>query len=128
MTDRILAEDLRNAAALLRDKATAAVHEGRTTWSTGNTLGSRSPVVVDDQEQPSVLIETYAARLERVNSYLAIVGPATGLALANWLEAEAATWAGDEVHGSCSPTTCTLDAALAVARQILGIQATEVTA
>lgn len=40
--------------------------------------------------------------------------------LAAWLEAEAQTWAGDEVHYQCSPTTCTLDAALAVARAING--------
>jgi hypothetical protein len=33
-----------------------------------------------------VLIETYAARLEAVNRYLALVGPATGLAIAKWLE------------------------------------------
>ena len=109
------AAELRNAASLLRDKATAAVHEGRTTWSTGNTLGSRSPVVVDDQEQPSVLIETYAAQLERVNSYLALVGPATGLAVADWLDAEAGRLSGPDV---VSPH------ALAVARQVLGTPAT----
>jgi hypothetical protein len=80
------AAELREAATLLRDTATAAIHEDRRTWSTGNTLGSKSPVIVDDQEQPSVLIETYAARLEAVNRYLALLGPATGIALAKLLE------------------------------------------
>lgn len=77
---------LREAATTIRDKATRAIHEDRATWTTGNTLGSKSPVVVDHPEQPSVLIETYAARLEAVNSYLALIGPATGIALADWLE------------------------------------------
>jgi len=105
------ADVLRQAASLLRDKATAAIHEGRTTWSAGHTLGSKSPVVVDDPEQPSVLIETFAARLERVNSYLELLGPATGLALADWLDAEAGRLSGPDV---VSPH------ALAVARQVLG--------
>ncbi|MFE7626069.1 hypothetical protein [Streptomyces sp. NPDC057509] len=114
------ATELRAAAALLRDKATEAVHEGRTTWSTGNTLGSRSPVVVDDQEQPSVLIETFAARLERVNSYLTLVGPATGLALADWLDTMA--------RNSNDEGAAFLDHALAVARQVLGTPTTDTVA
>lgn len=44
-------------------------------------------------------------------------------ALATWLDTEAATWAGDEVHNSCSTQSCTFDAALAVARQPLGTSA-----
>lgn len=42
--------------------------------------------------------------------------------LADWLTVEAETWAGDEVHSRCTPQTCTLDAALAVARALLGTQ------
>lgn len=42
--------------------------------------------------------------------------------LADWLTTEANTWAGDEVHHRCSTQTCTLDAALAVARAINGGQ------
>ncbi|MFT9821192.1 hypothetical protein [Lysinibacillus sp. NPDC056185] len=122
------ADQLREAASLLRDKATAAIHEGRTTWSTGNTLASRSPVVLDDPEQPSVLIETYAARLERVNSYLALLGPATGIAVADWLDREAALWNAVETtaaeHGpkglKVTVGLSTHTEALAVARQILG--------
>ncbi|MFD9781912.1 hypothetical protein ACFWZS_33925 [[Kitasatospora] papulosa] len=110
---------LREAASLLRDRATAAIHEGRTTWSTGHMLGSKSPVVVDDQEQPSVLIETYATRLERVNAYLALVGPATGLAVAAWLE----SWTGVDLseHG---PMPEDAQHALTVARRVLGTTTT----
>lgn len=116
-------ETLREAETLLRDKATAAIHEGRTTWSTGHTLGSKSPVVVDDPDQPSVLIETYAARLERVNSYLALVGPATGLALADWLKDSSTLHLPDTECGYCIPSRNRLNLpcpALTVARQILG--------
>ncbi|MFE7535243.1 hypothetical protein ACFU67_13335 [Streptomyces rhizosphaericola] len=52
--------------------------------------------------------------------YIALMHPGVGLALAAWLDTEAATWAGDEVHNSCSTQSCTFDAALAVARQLLG--------
>ncbi|MFD9868501.1 hypothetical protein ACFXI8_27035 [Streptomyces niveus] len=37
-----------------------------------------------------MLIETYAARLERVNSFIALMDPALGLLLADCLDAEAA--------------------------------------
>ncbi|MFD7868011.1 hypothetical protein [Streptomyces sp. NPDC059783] len=117
MTNLSPAKELRAAAALLRDKATAAIHEGRTTWTTDHTLGSRSPVVVDDPEQPSVLIETYAARLERVNSYLALVGPATGLTLADWLDEHARILAAATQY---DPDSSLARHAHAVARQILG--------
>jgi hypothetical protein len=79
------AEELRTASNILRDRATAAIHEDRTTWATGHTKGSRSPVVLDHPDTPSVLIETYAARLEAVNRYLVLVGPEAGLVIAAWL-------------------------------------------
>ncbi|MET9465828.1 hypothetical protein ABZY44_13675 [Streptomyces sp. NPDC006544] len=110
------AEELHAAASLLRDRATGAIHEDRRTWATGQTLGSKSPVVVDDQEQPSVFIETYAARLEAVNRYLALLGPATGLALADWLDTMASYYTPGPTH----PTYVVH--ALAVAREILGSQ------
>lgn len=104
------ADELRAAASRLRELAERATHENRTAWSTGNTLGSKIPVVVDDPEQPSVLIETYAARLEAVNRYVAAMDPALGLALAAWLDqaAEDAEQIGADPH------------AIAVARSILG--------
>lgn len=106
------AEELRTAAARLRELAERAIHEDRPRWNTGHTLGSRSPVVVDHAETPSVLIETYAARLEAVNRYIAAMDPALGVALASWLEWQLR--ALDE-GGIAAP-----DAALAVARQING--------
>lgn len=131
------AAELREAASLLRDTATAAIHEDRTTWSTGNTLGSKSPVVLDHPDEPSVLIETYAARLEAVNRYLALLGPATGIALADWLDAAAESY-NALVIGAAS-VWCRSDEAderdawvakqtdryaLAVARKILGTEPT----
>ena len=127
------AAELRAAADRLRDLAERAIHEDRPQWNTGHTLGSRSPVVIDHAETPSVLIESYAARLEAVNRYVAAMDPALGLALANWLDAaahyyEAGVAAADDVFrddpagrarflatgpGAPSPH------AIAVARQIL---------
>ncbi len=52
--------------------------------------------------------------------YIAAMHPGVGTALADWLTVEAETWAGDEVHSRCTPQSCTLDAALAVARAING--------
>ncbi|MEU1309468.1 hypothetical protein ABZ419_11315 [Streptomyces cinnamoneus] len=86
MTDTAPAAVLRAAADRLRDLATAAIHEDRAIWTTGYTLGSRTPVVLDNPESPSVLIETYAARLERVNAFVAAMDPASGLTLADLLD------------------------------------------
>lgn len=117
------ADEIRAAAQTLRDLADCAIHENRPQWSTGHTLGSRSPVVIDHPEQPSVLIETYAARLEAVNRYIAAMDPAVGLALATLLEsvlssASEAAPAHEECADWCTPDTCDLAAALAVARTL----------
>ncbi|AZM91454.1 hypothetical protein [Streptomyces sp. W1SF4] len=118
------AEELRAAADRLLDRTADAIHNDRLTWATGHTLGSRSPVVVDDPEQPSVLIETYAARLEAVNRYLVLLGPATGLALAHWLSETAVDVAATEgTGGALHPeggTSKAWTAALDVARAVLG--------
>lgn len=106
------AATIARAAARLRELAERATHEGRIVWTTGHTLGSRSPVVLDHPDEPSVLIETYAARLEAVNRYVAAVGPATGLAVAAWLDQAAEALIGVDVPDD--------EPALAVARQILG--------
>ncbi|WP_327169527.1 hypothetical protein [Streptomyces subrutilus] len=116
------ADELLTASRLLLDRAASAIHEDRLTWATGNTLGSKSPVVVDDPEKPSVLIETYAARLESVNRYVALLGPATGLALADWLSETAAEVAAVEgTEYALHPeggTSKAWTAALAVARAL----------
>lgn len=114
MTDQTPADELRAAAQRIRDLAERAIHEDRPHWSTGNTLGSRSPVVIDDPEQPSVLIETYAARLEAVNRYIAAMDPALGRAVADLLEAR--LWIAENDPGSFGTATDT--AALALARAI----------
>ncbi|WP_435246378.1 hypothetical protein [Streptomyces sp. NRRL F-5630] len=53
-------------------------------------------------------------------SYTAAMHPGVGTALADWLDAELRMWAGDEGHDDCTTRTCTIVAALAVARQLLG--------
>lgn len=126
------ADELRAAAVLLRELVQRATHENRPRWSTGRTLGSRSPVVVDHPEEPSVLIETYAARLEAVNRYIAAMGPSVGAALAELLE-YTARFAGvyDELHWAetgDSPADPHPDPsirhALTVARNIRGVGGT----
>ncbi|PBC72324.1 MULTISPECIES: hypothetical protein [unclassified Streptomyces] len=104
------ADTLRAAADKLRALANGATYEDRTTWAPGHTKGSLSAVVLDHPERPGVLIETWASHLEDVNQYIATMGPALGLALADWLAsaAEDAEQIGANHH------------ALAVACQILG--------
>ncbi|MCG6493404.1 hypothetical protein [Kitasatospora sp. A2-31] len=122
------ADLLTAAAEILRSAATGAIHGGRTTWTLGNTLRNGSPVVVDDAAAPTVLIETWAQRLEAVNEYLTRVPPTVGLAVANWLEREAEIWAQCETtKAEIAPKGFKLswginthDEALAVARAVLG--------
>jgi len=116
-------DELRAAAEHLRALANAAVHDGRHTWTTAATLGSKSPVVVDDEQQPTVLIETFASRLEDVNRYLAAVDPKAGLLLADLLESvsydpddSALDDPGSDRHDACDRTVCAPSAALALAR------------
>jgi hypothetical protein len=72
------------------------------------------------EDQPPVYVVDEPMSNGANADYIAVMHPDVGHALANWLETEAATWAGDEVHHRCDPKTCTLDAALAIARQING--------
>jgi hypothetical protein len=112
------AATLARAVNTLRQAANAAIHDDRRTWMLGNTLGTRTAVVLDDPDKPTVLIETYAERLERVNAYLTLVGPATGLAVADWLAHEASY----QLHLDETGQDGVEDSshALAVARAILG--------
>jgi hypothetical protein len=78
--------ELEQAVTLMRQRAKAAIHDGRDRWQVGKTMNSRSFVVVDDHKTPSVLIETWAKRYEDVNAHLAaIASPAVALAIADWL-------------------------------------------
>ncbi|WP_327162836.1 hypothetical protein [Streptomyces zaomyceticus] len=125
------ADKLRAAALLVRELAEGATHDGRRTWSPGHTLSSRSPVVVDDHKQPTVLIETWAPRLEAVNAYVAAMDPGLGVLLAELLDDHARrhdalvasareTWPADEEQ-QCRFVAAHQDApALALARRLLG--------
>ncbi|MER7623897.1 hypothetical protein [Streptomyces sp. NPDC126503] len=126
MTDTALAE-IRTAVDRLRALATAAAHDGdRTRWEVGHTLGSKSRVVVDNHEQPTVLIETWAAHREQVDDYLAaFASPAVGLGVALLLErtadeiADCGGFATGPVDGPMNDRDHNAwSAALAVARQI----------
>jgi hypothetical protein len=110
------------AADLLRERATKAVHQNRTAWSTTATLGTRSPVVTDHPNSPSVLIETFAGRLEDVNDYLATVNPSVGLLMADWLHFHAVHTARlyELVEGASERVDVSHPAVL-LARKILGI-------
>ncbi|MFE9363709.1 hypothetical protein ACFYNN_13010 [Streptomyces sp. NPDC006978] len=126
-------DQLRAAAALLRE---AASHATPGPWRThdthlGSTGGHTATVLTDrpninDTELvawlPTMSNEPWdeARNAWRNAGWMALMHPSVGLALADWLDTETATWAGDEVHSPCSTGTCTLDAALVVARQVLG--------
>lgn len=104
------AETLRTAAEILRHTAQRATHEQGPRWMLGTTDTDKAAVVLDHPDQPTVLIQSYAERLEAVNAYLVRMHPGVGLALANWLDsaAEDAKQIGPDFR------------ALVVARQILG--------
>ncbi|MFC8155843.1 hypothetical protein ACFUO0_17580 [Streptomyces cinereoruber] len=130
------ADKLRAAATLVRELAEGATHEGRTAWRPGHTLTSRSPVVIDDEEQPSVLIESWAPRLEVVNAYIAAMGPGLGLLLAELLmdrarrhdaltQAARETWPKEPEEQARFVATHQDGPALAVAERLLGAAAVE---
>lgn len=116
MTDTTPAGELRAAADELRTLATAATPGPWTQTGIGEhgwTVGSPTTFLVetDDSDQGRADAD-----------YIAALHPGVGHALADWLDVEANTWAGDEVHSRCTPQTCTSEAALAVARAVLGTE------
>jgi hypothetical protein len=109
------ADELRAAAEKLR-KLIAAATPGPWTAMPDVLVGGWAVAhdpKSDEGPYPADFIHEPDAR------YIAAMHPGVGLPLADWLDTEAATWAGDEVHNQCSSKTCTLDAALAVARAVL---------
>ncbi|MEV5854695.1 hypothetical protein [Streptomyces anulatus] len=127
------ADQLRAAAEKLRAASAAVPSDdwGNRPWhveecSDTDTMESCPCIVAQGEhrefDQPQVPLIQYVADAETTEhaAWIALMHPGVGLAMAAWLDAEAATWAGDEVHNSCSTQSCTLDAALAVARQLLG--------
>ncbi|BCK73951.1 hypothetical protein Srufu_079040 (plasmid) [Streptomyces libani subsp. rufus] len=114
-TDINPAAELRAAADKVRALAQAAAPDGRTRWMVGHTLGSKSRVVIDDHEQPTVLIETWAKHREQVDDYLTtFASPIVAEAVADWLETTATY-----VDSSITYPTHVVRA-FAAARQILG--------
>lgn len=131
MTDTTPAGELRAAADKLR---TLAAQAAQPPWTTSWQLQEYAVMSADPAEHP-VAEWTYAvatrepqaseqrAECDTANAdYIAVMHPGVGHALADWLDAEANTWAGDEVHSRCTPQTCTSEAALAVARAVLGTE------
>lgn len=112
---------LRAAATKLRTAGAAAIHDGRTRWMKGKTLTSKSPVVIDDHETPTVLIETWAARYEDVQAWLEIVAPGLAEPLAAHLEqiADEAERHEAKGWGNCG-TEIIDDRLMAVADVLLG--------
>lgn len=64
---------------------------------------------------------TLADELRAAAGRLRQLAGSLDVALAAWLETEAASSAGDENHADCTPATCVALAALVVARQILAV-------
>ncbi|NEA52374.1 hypothetical protein [Streptomyces sp. SID10815] len=123
------ADELRAAAATLRRLAAAASdHSGSPQWtatrhfpdqpdaSYTSLWADRRPLLAGGGGRGRPPAYVHAP----VGDYIAAMHPGVGAKLAKWLETEAVTWAGDEVHNGCAPETCTSEAALAVARAILG--------
>lgn len=77
---------LRRAAALARETARTAAHDGRIDWTETATLGSSTPVAVDDPDAPSVVIEATAARYEDVVPHIALWDPRVAMAVADLLD------------------------------------------
>jgi hypothetical protein len=81
------------AAKLLKTSSAAVQEKGRRRYVQSQTRGSRTPVVVDDVEKPSCVIEVFAPRYEFVLEHLALIGsPALGWTVAVWLGTVVTRW------------------------------------
>ncbi|MFK0015712.1 hypothetical protein [Streptomyces sp. NPDC091027] len=90
MADHALVEAA--AEKLLRTSQVAVQEPGRDRYVQSKTRGG-TPVVVDDVERPSVVVEVFAPRYEDVLEHLALVGsPSVGRRLGVWLERVATYW------------------------------------
>jgi hypothetical protein len=81
------------AMTLLKTSAGAAQETDRTRYVQSTTRGSKTPVVVDDIERPSCVIEVFAPRYEFVLEHLALFGsPKVGWVVGTWLASVATGW------------------------------------
>ncbi|WP_159073506.1 hypothetical protein [Streptomyces sp. RTd22] len=89
--DRVLVELA--ASKLLKTSSGATQEQGRDRYVQSKTRGSGTPVVVDDVDRPSCVIEAFAPRYEAVLEYLALFGsPAVGWSVGVWLGYVASGW------------------------------------
>lgn len=129
------AQELAAAADKLRNAATAAADDsGSTTWKANRHFPEQPDTGYTALWATGVqpLLKGGGGRgrppayvSAPVGDYIAAMDPAVGLALATLLEAvlssnQEGAPAHEECSSWCSPETCDLSAALAVARQILG--------
>ncbi|MET8291143.1 hypothetical protein ABZV80_38970 [Streptomyces sp. NPDC005132] len=71
----------------------AAQEKDRTRYVQSRTRGSGTPVVVDDVERPSCVIEVFAPKYEDVLEHLALFGsPRVGWTIGMWLARVARSW------------------------------------
>ncbi|MFF1711273.1 hypothetical protein [Streptomyces sp. NPDC058268] len=88
--DRVLVE---LAAEKLLKTSASAVQEKRWRYVQSKTRGSGTPMVVDDVERPSCVIEVFAPQYEFVLEHLALIGsPAVGFSVATWLSMVVRRW------------------------------------
>ncbi|MFC4507034.1 MULTISPECIES: hypothetical protein [Streptomyces] len=81
------------AEKLLKTSSAAVQEQSRRRYVQSQTRGSGTPVVVDDVEAPSCVVEVFAPRYEYVLEYLALFGsPAVGWAVAVWLGTVVRRW------------------------------------
>ncbi|MEU0214404.1 hypothetical protein ABZ281_04510 [Streptomyces sp. NPDC006265] len=81
------------AEKLLKTSAGAVQEKDRDRFVQSQTRGSGTPVVVDDAERPSCVIEVFAPRYEFVLEHLALAGsPRVGFAVAAWLSSVYRRW------------------------------------
>lgn len=81
------------AEKLLKTSSAALQENGRRRYVQSKTRGSGTPVVVDNVESPSCVIEVFALRYEHVLEHLALVAsPAVGWSVAVWLGTVVRRW------------------------------------
>jgi hypothetical protein len=115
------AAELRTAAKLLRERASAATPGP---WHVHEANGFLRVDNARDKTREAWTGKSGADLAEEnrdTAEWIALMHPGVGEPLADWLERQAATWSTSvPVHDTCTPATCAATAALAVARALLG--------
>ncbi|MET9119909.1 hypothetical protein [Streptomyces sp. NPDC004528] len=113
-------EVVKLAGQALIGKAAGAIQRPRRNhWVRSKTKGSKSPVLVDDVEEPSTLIEVWAPNYEGVHDYLVMFGsPAMGIRVGYWLVRLAVRWEDSTAEERFD--------ALRVAAELLGMRRVDI--